>query len=79
MWNWIVRNRTVWSFDNVYLQNKFTNHISDIYVKTGFSIKLPTMADMPENQTTCVKMDLGVMVMKEYSALPKALEMEPHH
>ena len=39
-------NRTVWSFNWVYLQNVFTNHIY-VYVKTGFGIKLPTMVDMP--------------------------------
>ena len=31
MLNWIVRNRTVWSFSYVYLQNVFTNHIFNIY------------------------------------------------
>ena len=31
----------------VYLQNMFTNHIFDIYVKTGFGIKQPRMVDMP--------------------------------
>ena len=36
---WIVRNRTVWSFNCVYQQNVFTNHIFNIYVKTGFGIK----------------------------------------
>ena len=50
MLNWIVRNRTVWSFNCVYLQNVFTNHIFNEYVKTGFAIKLQTMVDMPENQ-----------------------------
>ena len=35
----MVRNRTVWSFDCVYLQNVLTNHKFNIYVKTGFSIK----------------------------------------
>ena len=39
MLNWIVRNRTVWSFNCVYLKNVFTNHIFDIYVKIGFGIK----------------------------------------
>ena len=39
MLNWIVRKRTVSSFKYVYLQNVFTNHIFDIYVKTGFGIK----------------------------------------
>ena len=39
MLNWIVRNRTVWSFNCVYLQNVFTNHISNIYAKPGFGIK----------------------------------------
>ena len=28
-----------WSFNRLYLQNVFTNHIFDIYVKTGFTIK----------------------------------------
>ena len=36
MVNWIVRNRTVWSFNCVYLQNFLTNHIFDKYVKSGF-------------------------------------------
>ena len=31
----------------VYLQYVFTNHIFDIYVKTGFVFKYPTMVDMP--------------------------------
>ena len=39
MLNLIVRNRTVWLFNCMYLQNVFTNHIFDIYVKTGFGIK----------------------------------------
>ena len=43
----MIWNRTVGSFNCVYLQNIFTNHIFDIYVKTGFGIKWPTMADMP--------------------------------
>ena len=30
--NWIVRNRTMWSFNYVYLQNVFTNPLSDIYM-----------------------------------------------
>ena len=50
MLNWIVRNRTVWSFNSVYLQNRFINHIFDIYVKTGFDNK-PTMVNMASNQT----------------------------
>ena len=33
MQNWIARNRTVGSFNCVYLQNVFTNHIFGIYVK----------------------------------------------
>ena len=51
MLNWIARNRTVWSFNCVYLENVFTNHIFNMYVKTGFGIKSPTLFDMPENQT----------------------------
>ena len=39
MLNWMVRNRTVWSFNCVYLQNVLTNHIFNTYVKTGFGIK----------------------------------------
>ena len=39
MLKWIVRNRTVYSFNCVYLQNVFTNHISNICVKTGFDVK----------------------------------------
>ena len=38
MLRWIVRNRTVWSFDYEYQQNLFTN-IFNLYVKTGFSTK----------------------------------------
>ena len=33
MLKWIVRNRAVWLFHCVYLQNVFTNHISNIYIK----------------------------------------------
>ena len=51
MLNWMVRNRTVWFFNCVYLKHAFTNHIFNVYVNTGFGIKSPTMADMPENQT----------------------------
>ena len=39
MQNWIVRNRTVESFNCVFKQNMFTNHPFNIYVKTGFDIK----------------------------------------
>ena len=39
MLNWIVRKRTDWSFNSVYLQNVFTNQIFNIYVKTGSGIK----------------------------------------
>ena len=35
MLNWIVRNKTVWSFNCVYLQNVLTNYIFNIYVKNG--------------------------------------------
>ena len=28
-----------WSFNYAYLQNVFTNHIFNTYVKTGFGIK----------------------------------------
>ena len=38
MLNWIVRNKTVSSFDCVYLQNEFTNHLFNIYLKPGFDI-----------------------------------------
>ena len=48
MINWLVRNRTVRSFNCVnYLQNMFTNYLFNIYVKTGFGIKYPTIVDMP--------------------------------
>ena len=47
MLNWNVRNRTVLSFSYAYLQNVFTNHIFNIYVKTVFGIKYPTIVDMP--------------------------------
>ena len=39
MLNWIVRNRTVWSFNCEYRQNVFTSHIFNINGKTGFGIK----------------------------------------
>ena len=39
MLDWIVRNRTVWSFNYVYQQNVFSNHILDLYVQTGFGNK----------------------------------------
>ena len=39
MLNWIDRNKTVWSFNYVYLKNVFTNNIFNIYVKTGFENK----------------------------------------
>ena len=39
MLNWSVRNRTIRSFNSVYLQNLFTNNIFDIYVKIGFGIE----------------------------------------
>ena len=35
MLNWIVRNRTVRSFNCEYLQSMFINHIFDIYVYLG--------------------------------------------
>ena len=35
MLNWTVKNRTVWSFYSVYLQNVFTTHISCMFVKKG--------------------------------------------
>ena len=47
MLKWIFRNRTVWSFNSVSLQNVFTNHIFHVYVKTGFDIRYPAMVDMP--------------------------------
>ena len=31
----------------MYLQNVFTNPRFNIYVKTGYGIKQPTMVDMP--------------------------------
>ena len=39
MLNWIVRNRTVSSINCVHLQNLLTNHVFNLYVKTGFGIK----------------------------------------
>ena len=33
----------------MYLQDMLTNHIFNIYVKTGFGIKQSTMLDMPQN------------------------------
>ena len=38
MLNWIVKNRSVWSLNCVYLKNVFINHIFNIYVKTGFGL-----------------------------------------
>ena len=35
----IVINRDAWSFNGQYLQNVFTNHIFNVYVKTVFGIK----------------------------------------
>ena len=55
MLNWIARNKTVWSFNSVYLQNVFTDYIFNIYVNTGFDIKQPRMVDMLENQTNLGK------------------------
>ena len=50
MLNWIVRNRTVWSFNCVYLKKLVQkSYTFNIYVKTGFGIKEPTMVDMPPN------------------------------
>ena len=40
MLNWIVKNRTVWIFYCLY-------HIFNVYRKTGFGIKYPTMVDLP--------------------------------
>ena len=39
MLNWIVRNRAIWSFNYVYLQNVFINQIVNVYTKTEFGIK----------------------------------------
>ena len=47
MLNWIVRNRTVWSFNCVHQQNVFTNYIFNIYVETEFGIKYTKMIDIP--------------------------------
>ena len=38
MVNWIIKNRTVWSSNWVYLQNVFTNHIFNIYVKQNLAL-----------------------------------------
>ena len=51
MLNQNIRNKTLWSFNCVYQQNVFTNHIFNIQVKIGFGNKLPTMVDITENQT----------------------------
>ena len=51
MLKWIVKNRTVWSFNCVYLENVFTNDIFDFNEKTRFGINYPTMVDVPENQS----------------------------
>ena len=50
MLNWIVRNRTVCSFNCGYQRNAFTNHIFSMYVKIGFDIS--TMIDLPLNQSS---------------------------
>ena len=47
MLNQIVSSRIVRSFNCVYLQNVFTDHIFNIHVKTGFGIKKPTRVDIP--------------------------------
>ena len=51
MLNCIVRNRTVWSFNCVYLQNMLTNRTFNINVKIGFVTEWPAMVDLPLNQT----------------------------
>ena len=38
MLNWIARIRTVWSLNCVYLQNVFTNHVSNTCLKTEFGV-----------------------------------------
>ena len=43
--------KNVGLFNCVCHQNEFTNQIFNIFVKTGFGIKKPTMIDIPENQT----------------------------
>ena len=40
MLNWIVRYRTVWAFNCVYLQNLCTNRIFNIYVKTEIWLQI---------------------------------------
>ena len=39
MLNGIVWNKTVWSFNCVYLKDVFTNNIYNMHVKTGFGNK----------------------------------------
>ena len=39
MLKWIARNRTIWWFNYVYLQNVLTNHVFDIKAKRGLGIK----------------------------------------
>ena len=38
MLNLIVRNRTVWSFNYVYLQNIFTNNSCNLHVKKDLAL-----------------------------------------
>ena len=47
MLNRIVRDKTVWSFNCVYLQNVFINYESNSCKKTGFGIKWLKMVDVP--------------------------------
>ena len=49
MVNWIVRNKYVWSFNCVYLQIVFTDHMFNIYLKIGFGINNGWYAIKPKN------------------------------
>ena len=69
MLDWIVRNRTVYSFNFLHLQNVFTHHIFNIYVKTGFGFKWPTMFDMPENQTKSSRNQKEILKIFSFSWL----------
>ena len=51
MLNLIVRNRIVWLFNWCVSKKKCVYHTFNIYLKTGFGIKLRTIVDMSLNQT----------------------------
>ena len=65
MVNWIVRNRIIWSFKYVYLQNVFTKHISNIYVKQDLelnNLKWFTCHETQSKQTKPEKITLYILL-----------------